>query len=150
MEESLQREILRAAREKSSIGIVMTDIDFFKRFNDRYGHGAGDELLARIGQYLRSSVRGSDVVCRYGGEEFILFLPECSRESAYNHIEQIREGVQRLDVQYQGKRLEGVTLSFGIAVYPEQGTNAETLINAADKALYRAKEEGRNRTVACQ
>lgn len=149
MEESLKREILRAAREQATIGIVMTDIDFFKRFNDRYGHSAGDELLARIGQYLRSSIRGSDVVCRYGGEEFILFLPECNRESTYNHIERIREGVLNLDVEYHGIRLEGITLSFGIAIYPDQGTDAETLINAADGALYRAKEQGRNCVVVC-
>ena len=149
MIESLQREILHASRENTSIGIAMTDIDFFKRFNDRYGHSAGDELLARIGKFLTTSIRGSDVACRYGGEEFILFLPGCGRESIFSHIERLREGVQRLDVQYHGTRLEGITLSFGIAIYPDHGKDAETLINAADGALYRAKEQGRNCVVIC-
>jgi diguanylate cyclase (GGDEF)-like protein/PAS domain S-box-containing protein len=147
MEESLRREILRAERKKTPIGIVMADIDFFKQFNDRYGHAAGDELLARVGEFLNISIRGADVACRYGGEEFILFLPESSIENTYKRMDRIREDLQRLEVHSHGERLASITLSFGIAGYPDQGTDAETLINKADRALYRAKQEGRNRIV---
>jgi diguanylate cyclase (GGDEF)-like protein len=147
MEESLQREILRAERKKSPIGIVMADIDFFKQFNDRYGHAAGDELLARVGDFLNSSIRGADVACRYGGEEFILFLPESSIENTFKRMNKIREDFQHLEVRYHGELLSSITISFGVAGFPDHGTNAEAIINKADAALYRAKQEGRNRIV---
>jgi diguanylate cyclase (GGDEF)-like protein/PAS domain S-box-containing protein len=147
MEESLHREILRAERKKIPIGIVMADIDFFKQFNDRYGHLAGDDLLARVGEFLNSSIRGADVACRYGGEEFILFLPESSIENTYKRMDKIREDLQRLEVRSHGELLASITISFGIASYPDHGTDAGTLINKADAALYRAKQDGRNRIV---
>jgi diguanylate cyclase (GGDEF)-like protein len=125
----------------------MADIDFFKQFNDRYGHVAGDELLARVGEFLNLNIRGADVACRYGGEEFILFLPESSIENTYKRMDRIREDLQRLEVHSHGERLASITFSFGIAAYPDQGTDAETLINKADAALYRAKQDGRNRIV---
>jgi diguanylate cyclase (GGDEF)-like protein/PAS domain S-box-containing protein len=150
MEESLQREILRAERKKTPIGIVMIDIDNFKGFNDRYGHGAGDELLARMGDFFRARVRGGDVACRYGGEEFILFLPESSAQNTYKRADEMQKEVKTLEVRYRGEQLTSITLSFGIATYPDQGTQAETLLRAADVALYRAKKEGRNRIVMSQ
>jgi diguanylate cyclase (GGDEF)-like protein/PAS domain S-box-containing protein len=150
MVESLQREILRADRKKTSIGIIMADIDRFKQFNDRYGHAAGDELLARLGDYFRANVRGGDVACRYGGEEFILILPESSMLHTCKRAEEIRIKVQALEVRYQGESLSSATLSFGIATYPDQGTQAEALLRAADAALYKAKEGGRNRIAVSQ
>jgi diguanylate cyclase (GGDEF)-like protein len=149
MEEFLHREILRAERKRTTIGIAMADIDYFKKFNDTHGHSAGDALLARVGDLLKSSIRGSDVACRYGGEEFILFLPESSTENTYKRMELIREDVQKLEVIYRSVRLGVVTLSFGLATYPDHGTDAETLINKADAALYQAKQEGRNKVVKC-
>jgi diguanylate cyclase (GGDEF)-like protein/PAS domain S-box-containing protein len=148
MEESLKREIFRAERKKTPIGIVMADIDFFKQFNDRHGHAAGDALLARLGEFLKARIRGADVACRFGGEEFILILPESSAENTCKRMDKIREDVQSLDIQYHGEPLAAVTLSFGISTYPDQGVESETLIGAADAALYRAKLEGRNRIVA--
>jgi diguanylate cyclase (GGDEF)-like protein/PAS domain S-box-containing protein len=148
MEESLQREIMRAERKKTTIGIVMIDIDHFKQFNDRYGHAAGDELLARIGDYFKARTRGGDVACRYGGEEFILFLPESTMQNTCKRAEEMRKEVQTLEVRYQGEALMPITLSFGIALYPDQGTQSKALLRAVDAALYRAKQEGRNRIVA--
>jgi diguanylate cyclase (GGDEF)-like protein/PAS domain S-box-containing protein len=145
MEEILQREILRAERKNTPIGIVMADIDSFKRFNDTYGHAAGDELLARVGDFLKTTIRGADVACRYGGEEFILFLPESSGENTLQRIDKIREKIQSLDIRYHGEQLGPITFSFGIAIYPEHGTDAATLLKTVDAALYRAKQNGRNR-----
>lgn len=144
MMESLRREILRAERKNTTIGIVMADIDHFKQFNDRYGHAAGDELLMRVGNFLESKIRRADVACRYGGEEFILFLPESSLDNTYQRMEQILEGVRSIEIYQHGIRLAPITLSLGIAVYPDHGRDAETLLNAADTAMYRAKQEGRN------
>jgi len=147
MMESLQREIMRAERKNSPIGIVMADIDHFKQFNDRYGHAAGDELLKRAGEFFISKIRGVDVACRYGGEEFILFLPESSMDVTARRMEEIREGIHQLEVYCHGDRLASITLSMGIAVYPDHGTDVETILGVVDKALYRAKQEGRNRIV---
>jgi diguanylate cyclase (GGDEF)-like protein len=94
---------------------------------------------------LHASIRGADVACRYGGEEFILFLPESSIENTHKRMEKIRKDFQRLKVRYHGKQLPSVTVSIGIASYPDQGKDPETLIDNADAALYRAKQEGRNR-----
>lgn len=145
MLDSLKREIIRAERKRTSIGVVMIDIDHFKEFNDAYGHGAGDELLRQMGHYLASHVRGSDVACRYGGEEFILFLPELSTSETFTRMMQILKLIPELEVRYDGRRLEPVTLSMGIATYPNHGKDEEILLKVADAALYRAKQEGRNR-----
>jgi diguanylate cyclase (GGDEF)-like protein/PAS domain S-box-containing protein len=148
MMESLQREILRAERKNTTIGIVMADIDHFKQFNDKYGHAAGDELLMHVGNFLKSKIRRADVACRYGGEEFILFLPESSLDDTYQRMEEILEGVQSLVAYQHGSRLASITLSLGIAVYPDHGRDAETLLKVADTAMYRAKQAGRNRIAA--
>ncbi|MEJ2110532.1 MAG: GGDEF domain-containing protein, partial [Acidobacteriota bacterium] len=147
MLESLKREILRAERNKTPVSIVMIDIDHFKKFNDTNGHGAGDELLRKVGSFLKSSIRNSDIACRYGGEEFTLFLPESSTSNTLKLMKKILESVPKLEVYYYGKRLESVTLSMGIATYPDHGTEGRTLLTIADNALYKAKEEGRNRIV---
>jgi diguanylate cyclase (GGDEF)-like protein len=146
--ESLEREILRAERSRSFVGIIMIDIDHFKRFNDTFGHAAGDTVLQQLASLLQEQTRGGDLACRYGGEEFALVLPEASLEGALQRAEQLRREVRHLNL-YQGQQSLGViTLSLGVAVFPEHGGTVETLLGAADEALYRAKAAGRDRVAA--
>jgi diguanylate cyclase (GGDEF)-like protein len=150
MEESLDREIHRAKRKGTSLGILMVDIDHFKYFNDQHGHEAGDTLLKALGNYLKNSVRADDIACRYGGEEFTMILPELTLETALMRAEALRAGVDQLRVNYRGLELEKISLSIGVALFPQNGTNWETTLREADKALYEAKESGRNRVVAAR
>jgi diguanylate cyclase (GGDEF)-like protein len=145
MEETIQREILRAARNQTKIGIIMADIDHFKKFNDTHGHKAGDELLAKLADFFKFEIRGSDIACRYGGEEFILILPGSSAEGTYKRAEYLREEVKNMKVHFHDQLLPPITLSIGIATYPDHGTELNELIQAADMALYEAKEQGRDR-----
>lgn len=147
MEETLEREILRAARNNESVGVIMTDIDHFKQFNDTFGHQAGDVLLQSLGHMFLTHVRGEDVACRYGGEEFILLLPGSTLDQTRQRAEELREKVHYMNVAFQGQSLGTVTLSFGVAVFPEHGAISEAVVQAADQALYRAKAEGRDRVV---
>jgi diguanylate cyclase (GGDEF)-like protein len=144
--ETLPREIVRAKRNETSIAVIIVDLDHFKRINDTYGHEAGDMALRWVGNALMKSVRGSDVVCRHGGEEFCIALPEASQESSRAKAEEIRQALQELNLDYCGQPLK-ITASFGIAVYPEHGTDADTLLRHADEALYDAKASGRNRVI---
>ncbi len=148
LEESLEREIYRAERKGAPLGVVMLDIDHFKQFNDTFGHEAGDAILHEIGALLQRHVRSSDIACRYGGEEFTLIMPETSLEIACQRAGHLREAVKHLQVQHGKRSLGDVTLSFGVAVFPDHGTTAETLLRAADTALYQAKSEGRDRVCA--
>lgn len=145
MEESLDREFTRAEREGSSIGIVMVDIDHFKRVNDTYGHEAGDAVLREVGGLLLDNIRASDIACRYGGEEFALILPEASVETTFARAESLRERVAQLKIVHTERHLGPVMLSAGVAVFPDHGLTSETVLDAADKALYQAKKEGRDR-----
>ncbi len=147
MEESLARELRRAARNQRRLGAIMLDLDKFKVFNDTYGHEAGDTLLRELGGFLRSRTRGEDIACRYGGEEFVLILPEASIEVTQQRAEQLREEFKNLNVQHRGLALGALTLSVGVAVFPEHGTTVEEILHAVDTALYRAKAEGRDRVV---
>jgi diguanylate cyclase (GGDEF)-like protein len=147
MEESIQHEILRAARQQTRIGIVMIDIDHFKQINDTYGHDAGDEFLIKLAAFFKLKLRGSDFIFRYGGEEFLLVLPESSVEDTYKYVESLRKEIKNMKVNFRGQLLPSITLSFGIAAYPDHGLDAIELIRIADKALYIAKEEGRDRIV---
>ncbi|MGE4354088.1 MAG: diguanylate cyclase [Oscillospiraceae bacterium] len=147
MEESLERELILAGREDKPVGVIMIDIDHFKEFNDFSGHDGGDALLRELGGFLNQSTRGGDVVCRYGGEEFLVVLPGANRENAGQRAEKLRQGVKGLTVYHLGKPLARCTLSLGVAAFPENGTTSETLLKAADNALYRAKDEGRDRVV---
>ncbi len=144
--EILPREIVRAKRNGTTIGVVLLDLDDFKRINDTYGHEAGDMALRWVGTVLLKTVRGSDVVCRHGGEEFCIALPDASQESARAKAEEIRLELERLNFEYCGRPLK-ITASFGVATYPEHGTDADTLLRLADEALYKAKNSGRNRVV---
>lgn len=144
MEESLEREIQRCDRKQQPLSIIMIDLDYFKRFNDTFGHEAGDAVLREVAQFLQKFVRGSDIACRYGGEEFILILPEASLEVTYKRAEQLREGIKHLKLEPRYYAFGSLTLSIGIASFPEHGTCIEFVIRAADAALYRAKNEGRD------
>jgi diguanylate cyclase (GGDEF)-like protein len=150
MEETLARELLRAARKTSMLGIIMLDVDHFKRFNDRYGHGAGDLLLREMGKTLRTQIRGGDIVCRYGGEEFLLILPEASLETTRARAESVRQSVAALHLLYESLPLDPVTISLGVAVYPQHGDTADLLVRTADTALYQAKANGRNQVVVAE
>jgi len=148
MEETLEREVRRANRMGASLGIIIVDIDHFKLFNDTFSHGAGDALLRELGAFLALSIRGEDVACRYGGEEFALILPGLDLEMMKARAELLREGAKHLRVHYRGELLDKVTLSLGVAIYPEHGDTGENVLHEADAALYRAKREGRDRVVA--
>jgi diguanylate cyclase (GGDEF)-like protein len=145
LEEALTLELIRAARKQHPIGVIMIDIDHFKRINDIHGHAAGDAVLVQMGEFLLKHVRSSDVTCRYGGEEFILILPEATRKITLMRAEQIREDTRHLHVQCGGQTLETFTLSLGVAVFPEHGSTYDLLLRAVDTALYRAKRDGRDR-----
>jgi len=145
MEEILERECSRANRNKSSVAIVMVDLDHFKRFNDSFGHQAGDALLRALGDLLKRYTRSQDIACRYGGEEFALVLTDTSLEGTFKRAEILRQQVKQMNVEDGGKLLGGVTVSMGIAMYPEHGATMAEVLRAADQALYAAKREGRDR-----
>jgi diguanylate cyclase (GGDEF)-like protein len=126
----------------------MLDIDHFKRFNDTYGHDGGDALLRAVGAFLQTNIRGEDIACRYGGEEFSLVLPGASLVDTQQRAEAIRAGVQALVVEHAGQALTHVTVSLGVAVFSDYRTTADMLIRAADQALYQAKRSGRNQVVS--
>ncbi len=147
MEESLKREMYRAVRRGTKLGIIMLDIDHFKRFNDTHGHAAGDVLLQELGNFLQARIRKEDIACRYGGEEFTLILPDSSLEDTRRRAEELREEVKHLHIRYDGEPIGNVTLSLGVAVFPDHGETAETVLQMADWALYLAKERGRDQVV---
>jgi diguanylate cyclase (GGDEF)-like protein len=147
MEESFERELQRAERKGTSIGVLMIDVDHFKHFNDSFGHDAGDALLCELGAALKSSVRGEDIACRYGGEEFVVILPDADTEDSLQRAEALRSKAKGIVVHHAERSLRTVTLSIGVACYPEHSGDARTLIQLADRALYRAKSAGRDRVV---
>ncbi|NTW77423.1 MAG: GGDEF domain-containing protein, partial [Syntrophaceae bacterium] len=143
MEETMNREISRANRYGNPLGIIMLDLDHFKRFNNTFGHEAGDLVLQEMGKYLQNSIRKEDIACRYGGEEFTLIMPGASLEVTKKRAEMLQQEIQKLQINHNGKILNNITLSQGVAVYPDHGQTGETVIKAADHALYRAKRAGR-------
>jgi diguanylate cyclase (GGDEF)-like protein len=143
--EFLRREWVRAKRRGLPLAVIMLDLDHFKRINDAFGHQAGDYVLVAVAGLLRNQVRSSDIVCRYGGEEFALVLPEASRESVRLRAENIRLAIRRLDLKHQDAALGRVTASLGIALFPDHADSPDTLVTAADAALYAAKGAGRDR-----
>ena len=148
--ELLKREFARARRNRTTIAAVMIDIDHFKRINDNFGHEAGDLVIAELGALFKRSVRGSDVACRYGGEEFALVLPEISIENARRKAETLRQGVKSLALEQRGTPLGPISISLGVAVFPIHAEDAESLFRRADQALYEAKNAGRDRVVVAQ
>jgi diguanylate cyclase (GGDEF)-like protein len=145
LEESLARELARCERRALPLALLMLDLDHFKAFNDLHGHPGGDALLAGFGRLLASLVRGEDIACRYGGEEFTLILPEATPELAGRRAAEIVEAVRALRVEHLGSELPAVTVSIGVAAFEGAGDSAEALMRRADRALYRAKRAGRDR-----
>ena len=145
--EFLPRELSRSGRNATPVAALLIDLDRFKRVNDSYGHEAGDIVLTAVGNLLKSSVRGSDIACRYGGEEFALILPETGTEIAARRAEDIRVAISGLHLIHAGRPLGKITASFGIALFPSHALDADELLRVADVALYAAKGAGRNRVV---
>jgi diguanylate cyclase (GGDEF)-like protein/PAS domain S-box-containing protein len=147
LEASLVRELQRAGRKQRPLSLIMLDVDHFKDFNDTHGHQVGDALLRGLGDYIQRYTRSDDIPCRYGGEEFTLILPEASLQIAEARAERLRAEVAQITAKLGEVITDAVTISCGVAAFPQHGTTAEELLRSADRALYRAKNSGRNRVV---
>uniref|UniRef100_A0A372ILE7 diguanylate cyclase n=2 Tax=Paracidobacterium acidisoli TaxID=2303751 RepID=A0A372ILE7_9BACT len=147
MEIALERELRRADRHQKSTAIMMLDVDHFKQFNDTFGHEAGDMVLREVAETMHKFVRSDDTVCRYGGEEFVIILPEASVDTVHERAEVLRRLVGDTTLRYRGQALRQITISIGIALYPYHADSMEMLLRAADRALYEAKHKGRNRVI---
>jgi diguanylate cyclase (GGDEF)-like protein len=145
--ELLPRELVRAGRNGTHIAVIMVDVDHFKRINDSFGHDAGDLALRAIGPLLKQSIRRSDIACRFGGEEFLLILPEATSEGAARRAEAIRAAIKLLNLIHLGRALGAITASLGVALYPDHASDADALLRSADESLYKAKDGGRDRVV---
>jgi len=150
LEETLPRDLYQAQRRNAPLSVVMLDLDGFKQFNDSYGHGAGDALLREFGRILRAHLRKSDISCRYGGDEFLLVLPDSSVTDTQDRLEEIRTALKKLQIRYGEQMLGMITLSAGITQTPEHGITASELLQTADKAMYAAKQAGGDRIVVYQ
>jgi len=145
MEASFEKELQQAKRKESVVlTYIMIDIDFFKKVNDTFGHEAGDYVLQSLGEILQQQTRKGDIACRFGGEEFALCLPDMPRELAVSRCEDIRKAMKSTQFEFMGKDMGSITISLGVAYYPEHGTSLDELMRKADNALYIAKEEGRD------
>jgi diguanylate cyclase (GGDEF)-like protein/PAS domain S-box-containing protein len=147
LEETLKRELHRASRKKLSIGIIMLDVDDFKSFNDKFGHSVGDIVLQRISQLFFDHIREEDIVARFGGDEFIIVMPDTSRDVTLERAQQLREDANNIGIQSERRSYPTVSLSLGVAMFPENGSTIATLLKTADEALYLAKNQGRNQVV---
>ena len=149
LEETLDQELAKADRKAYPVSLLMIDIDHFKWINDTYGHNAGDQALQSLADLIRSHIRRSDIACRFGGDEFVIVMPETPLRSAYERAEDFRRQVQSLQLPGIGI-LGNLTVSIGIATYPVHGATKEDLLRAADQAMYHAKAQGCNRVVLVQ
>lgn len=147
MEETLEREFDRADREHSPLALFMIDIDFFKKINDQFGHTEGDKVLRLVAQCLQFNTRKGDIACRYGGEEFVIILLNTNANIAKARAEDLRQEIENLSSKYNTLIPTKITVSIGVACYPQHGKTPESLINSADKSLYCAKQQGRNQVV---
>ena len=143
----LPYELLRVARRESSLAVIMIDLDHFKRVNDIHGHEAGDLVLTKVAALLRSHIRDSDIASRYGGEEFVLVLPDATLEGTKRRADAIRNAIRELKLEHLGKPITGVTASIGIAMFPDHAEDSESLMRIVDDLLYEAKRSGRDRIV---
>lgn len=148
LEETLIRELSSCKRNSHTLSVIMIDVDHFKKYNDTHGHDAGDFVLTQLAELISSNLRGSDVACRYGGEEFVLVLSGASKENAVRYAEALRSAFENHKLVHQSRDLNSVTASFGVASYTIDGITADSLLKAADEAMYQAKSTGRNRVVA--
>ncbi len=147
MEDSLEREFRRAVRKGSPLTVLMVDLDHFKKFNDTYGHEAGDAVLREVAKVFQAQLRAEDIASRYGGEEFTLILPDTELDAAIQCAERLKTASRAIQIPHYGQTLDGIRLSIGVACYPLHASTAESLVRSADAALYRAKELGRDRFV---
>jgi diguanylate cyclase (GGDEF)-like protein len=148
MEEALTRELQRGREQQTHTGVVIVDVDHFKPFNDTYGHGGGDALLTQLARVMQSAFDGDEFICRYGGDEFVIVVPDTSARELRVRAEQLSDAVRDLRINADGRVLGSATISTGIAVAPEHANSVEGLIAAADRALYEAKTAGRDRVAA--
>jgi diguanylate cyclase (GGDEF)-like protein len=144
--DAMDRELSQAGRNQKPASVVILDFDFFKQFNDTYGHRCGDFVLQHFANFLTERIRRGDVLCRYGGEEFVIFMPNAPLASAYERAEAWRSELANSFIEYEGLHLK-TSFSAGVAGFPIHGSTSDIILNAADKALYRAKESGRNKVV---
>lgn len=142
--ETLERDLARAHRNDTSVAVVMLDLDHFKTVNDTYGHDLGDEVLKKVAQVLQSNIRQSDIVSRYGGEEFIIVLYDATEEDAFQRIDEMRKMINDLQFHAHGQNFN-ISGSFGISMYTKDNESAEELIKQADDAQYQSKKDGRNK-----
>jgi diguanylate cyclase (GGDEF)-like protein/PAS domain S-box-containing protein len=147
LEEMLDKELSKAGRKSCPVSLIMMDIDNFKRINDTYGHEAGDQVLRSLAGYILACIRLSDTACRFGGDEFVIVMPEAAIGLAYERGEKLRRGVATLKMTEAGMT-DRLTISAGISAFPAHGATREELLRSADQALYTAKSQGRNRVVA--
>ena len=147
LDKSLERELCRVKLSSQSLSVIMFDIDRFKCLNDTFNHQAGDAVLRELGNYLQANIGGEDIAYRFGGEEFVVVLIGASLDDTLKRAEQIREEIKTLRVHYEEQPLPGISASVGVACFPQHGDTMIELIKAADRALYQAKQEGRDRVV---
>lgn len=144
MEEMLDQQLINTKESGSDMGFIMADLDHFKKFNDTYGHEAGDLLLRTVANRIRNAIRVEDIACRYGGEEFIIILPNAGLKDTYVRALQIKEEIRAISIRYGEQRLDTVTISMGVSAFPDNGNEASMLIRCADIAMYEAKQAGRD------
>jgi diguanylate cyclase (GGDEF)-like protein len=142
--ETLERELARASRLQVPVTVAILDIDHFKDYNDNFGHEAGDEVLRTTAAMLKDAVRSTDIVCRYGGEEFLIVFLDGAAATAILRLDQICQDIRQRVYLYRGNPLPSVTMSVGVAEFPQHGRSVDALIRAADRALYAAKNGGRD------
>ena len=150
MEETIEREWRRATRLGVPLGLIMMDIDHFKEFNDKYGHGAGDTVLSALGRLIKAHIREEDVGCRYGGEEFLVILPGASLKVSHKRAEMLWMRIKQRHKRPDMPIRHPISASLGVAVFPDHGATVTELIKAADSALYQAKRAGRNQIITAQ
>lgn len=143
-QEQIRMQVEQAKRYSSHFSLIIIDIDFFKKFNDTFGHQSGDAVLRQVAQTLRKNVRATDIVCRYGGEEMSIILPNTNKDEAFSTAQKICNRVASKKFKLTGDKETHVTISLGVATFPFDGDSASTIIEAADKRLYTAKNNGRN------
>ncbi len=150
LNEKLPAKIEKAIDTFTPLSVAMCDIDHFKKINDVYGHQAGDMVLSFLGNFLKTHVRGNDIVARYGGEEFLILLEGIGKKDAYNVMERLREALSKEEIDIDNGRKIKITISIGISSFPDDGSTLKELIEASDIALYKAKNEGRNRVILAE
>ena len=142
----LEAEFCRAERKGHSIAFMLIDLDHFKKVNDSYGHQAGDTTLQAATQVIGKSIRRSDIAFRYGGEEFLVILPEITLNNARQRAEQLRQAIDELEILFKGETIH-ISASIGMAIYPQHGSTGDEMLSRVDHALYQAKKAGRNKVI---